>query len=56
MKKFKHYSIFKNVKFEDFILITNKAISLMKIMNLIKIENKRIYLINELNQYFEVNK
>lgn len=54
--KFKHYSVFKNIKPDDFDSLTNKVISLMKIMNLIKIKDNRIFLINELNQYIELNR
>ncbi len=56
MMKFKHHALVKNISLDDFDIIIDKVISLMKIMNLIKVESNRIYLANELNQYFEVSK
>ena len=56
MMKFKHHSIFEYVNPDDFGLITDKVISLMKIMNLVKEENQKLYLANELNEYLGIEK
>lgn len=56
MMKFKEYSIYKKVDPDDFNIITDRIIGLMKLMNLINIENNRLYLKNELNQYLETDK
>ncbi len=56
MMKFKDHSILKNMKPDDFYLITDKVIGLMKLMNLLRIENNRLYLMNELNEFLRIEK
>lgn len=56
MMKFKDHSILKNMNPDYFYLLTDKVIGLMKLMNLLNIENNRLYLKNELNQFLSTER
>ena len=56
MLKFKKEPFFKHINEDRFLEIIEKMISLMMMMNIVKLKNKKLYLSNEINQHLGLRK